>query len=60
MVDFEAFGPTLDAALSYSDGAKGGRPQYDPVTMLKVLVLAAQNNVVDARMRAEAAGDPGP
>lgn len=38
------------AALAYSDGAKGGRPPYDPVTMLKVLVLAAQNNVSDARM----------
>ncbi|WP_188583345.1 IS5 family transposase [Tistrella bauzanensis] len=50
MVDFEAFRPTLLAALAYSDGAKGGRPPYDPVVMLKVLVLAAQNNVSDARM----------
>jgi transposase len=40
----------LFAALAYSDGAKGGRPPYDPVVMLKVLVLAAQNNVSDARM----------
>jgi IS5 family transposase len=50
VVDFEAFRPVLEAALAYSDGAKGGRPPYDPVTMLKVLVLAAQNNVSDARM----------
>lgn len=50
VVDFEAFRPVLVAALGYSDGAKGGRPPYDPVTMLKVLVLAAQNNVADARM----------
>lgn len=50
VVDFEAFRPVLDAALAYSDGTKGGRPPYDPVTMLKVLVLAAQNNVSDARM----------
>ena len=50
VVDFEAFRPTLVAALAYSDGAKGGRPPYDPVVMLKVLVLAAQNNVSDARM----------
>lgn len=50
LVDFEGFGPTLDAALAYSDGSKGGRPSYDPVAMLKVLVLAAQNNVSDARM----------
>ena len=50
MVDFDAFRPTLVAALAYSDGAKGGRPPYDPVVMLKVLVLAAQHNVSDARM----------
>lgn len=50
IIDFEAFRPTLTAALAYSDGAKGGRPPYDPVAMLKVLVLAAQNNVADARM----------
>jgi hypothetical protein len=50
VVNFEAFRPTLDTALGYSDGAKGGRPPYDPVTMLKVLVLAAQNNVSDARI----------
>lgn len=50
IVDFEGFGPTLDAALAYSDGLKGGRPPYDPVAMLKVLILAAQNNVSDVRM----------
>jgi transposase, IS5 family len=50
IIDFEAFRPTLTAALAYGDGAKGGRPPYDPVAMLKVLVLAAQNNVADARM----------
>ena len=50
VVDFEAFHPSLVAALAYSDGAKGGRPPYDPVVMLKVLELAAQNNVSDARM----------
>lgn len=50
VVDFETFRPTLIAALAYGDGAKGGRPPYDPVAMLKVLVLAAQNNVSDARM----------
>lgn len=41
VVDFEAFRPVLDAALGYADGSKGGRPRYDPVAMLKVLVLAA-------------------
>ncbi len=50
VVDFETFRPTLIAALAYGDGVKGGRPPYDPVAMLKVLILAAQNNVSDARM----------
>ncbi len=50
VIDFEAFRPVLVAALAYGDGAKGGRPPYDPVAMLKVLVLAAQNNVADGRM----------
>ena len=49
-VDFEAFRPALDAALGYGDGSKGGRPPYDPVAMLKVLILAAQNNVSDGKM----------
>jgi transposase len=29
----------LDAALSRSDRARGGRPPYDPVLMFKLLVL---------------------
>ena len=49
VVDFVSFRPTLMAALAYSNGSRGGRPPYDPVVMLKVLVLAAQNNVSDAR-----------
>ena len=50
IVDFEGFRPILDNALAYSDGAKGGRPPYDCVAMFKILILAAQNNVADARM----------
>jgi IS5 family transposase len=50
IIDFEVFRATLIAALAYGDGSKGGRPPYDPVVMLKVLILAAQNNVADARM----------
>jgi transposase len=50
IVDFEGFRPLLAAALAYSDGKKGGRPPYDAVAMFKVLILAAQNNVADARM----------
>jgi len=50
VVDFEVFRPALKKALAYGDGAKGGRPPYDPVAMFKVLILAAQNTVSDARM----------
>jgi hypothetical protein len=49
VVDFTAFRPALETALAYADGAKGGRPPYDPVAMLKVLILAAQHTVSDAR-----------
>ena len=50
VVDFEVFRKALEKALAYGDGAKGGRPPYDPVAMFKVLILAAQNTVSDARM----------
>ncbi len=39
VVDFELFRPELEAALERSDRARGGRPPYDAVLMLKVLVL---------------------
>jgi transposase, IS5 family len=48
-VDFELFRPTLDAALAYSDGVKGGRPLLDAVMMFKVLVIQAANNLSDER-----------
>ena len=47
MVDFELFRPDLEAALGYSDGAKGGRPPYDLVLMFKILVIQAQNGLSD-------------
>jgi transposase, IS5 family len=50
IVDFEGFRVILDNALAYANGAKGGRPPYDPVAMFKILILAAQNNVADERM----------
>ena len=50
IVDFEGFRPILEHALAYADGSKGGRPPYDPVAMFKILIMAAQNNVADARM----------
>ena len=48
-VDFELFRPALDAALAYADGAKGGRPPLDPVTMFKVLVIQAAHGLSDER-----------
>jgi transposase, IS5 family len=33
VIDFEVFRGDLEAALSRSDRAKGGRPPYDPVLM---------------------------
>jgi IS5 family transposase len=39
VVDFEVFRADLEAALSRSDRARGGRPPYDVVLMFKVLVL---------------------
>src|SRR5262249_62329531 len=44
-VDFEVFRPELNAALSYADRTEGGRPPFDPVLMLKVLVIQATNNL---------------
>lgn len=49
-VDFEHFRPWLLEGLGYGDGAKGGRPPFDPVSMFKVLILQAQHNLSDARM----------
>jgi transposase len=39
VVDFELFRADLEAALSRSDRARGGRPPYDAVLMFRVLVL---------------------
>ncbi len=49
-VDFEYFRGWLVDGLGYGDGAKGGRPPFDPVSMFKVLILQAQHNLSDARM----------
>lgn len=47
VVEFEPFRYRLEKALKRSDGAKGGRPPYDPVMMFKVLVLQALYNLSD-------------
>ena len=44
------FRAPLEEALKYSDGGKGGRPPYDPVTMFKILILSARHTVSDERM----------
>ncbi|WP_212376792.1 IS5 family transposase [Acetobacter persici] len=48
-VDFEAFRPDLDKVQAYADGGKGGRPQFDPVLMFKILVIQTLNNLFDER-----------
>ena len=48
-VDFDLFRPELEAALSYSDGARGGRPPFDPVLMFKILVIQTINTLSDER-----------
>lgn len=44
-MNFELFRPDLEAALAYSDGARGGRPLYDPVLMFKIVVIQAQHGL---------------
>jgi len=47
LVPWEVFRKPLGKALKRSDGAKGGRPPYDPVLMFKVLVLQALYSLSD-------------
>lgn len=49
-VDFEYFRGWLVEGLGYSDGRKGGRPAFDPVSMFKALILQAQHNLSDKKM----------
>ena len=49
VVDFEIFRGELNAALAYSDGSEGGRPPFDPVMMVKVLVIQAADSLSDER-----------
>ena len=41
VVDFEVFRGLLIVVLRRSDQCKGGRPPFDPVMMLEILVLQA-------------------
>jgi transposase, IS5 family len=47
VVPWEVFRKPLAKALKRSDGAKGGRPPFDPVMMFKVLVLQALYDLSD-------------
>jgi len=47
VVDWELFRKPLAKALKRSDGAKGGRPPYDPVLMFKIMVLQALYSLSD-------------
>src|SRR6202043_348328 len=48
-VEFEAFRPELNAALTYSDGTQGGGPPFDPGMLFKILVIQTTNNLSDER-----------
>ena len=47
LVRWEVFRKPLAKALKRSDGARGGRPPYDPVMMFKVMVLQAPYGLSD-------------
>lgn len=47
VVPWEVFRKPLAKALKRSDGAKGGRPPYDPLLMFRILVLQALYNLSD-------------
>ena len=49
-VDFDYFRGWLVEGLGYGDGAKGGRPPFDPVSMFKAMILQAQHNLSDKKM----------
>ncbi len=44
-IDFEFFRPRLLEILDYGDHEKGGRPPWDPVLMLKVLIIQRYHNL---------------
>jgi IS5 family transposase len=47
VVPWDVFRKPLAKALKRSDGAKGGRPPFDPVMMFKILVLQALYDLSD-------------
>lgn len=49
-IDFESFRKPFERALQFSNRTKGGRPPYDAVLMMKVLVLQTLYNLSDEQM----------
>src|SRR4051794_38464783 len=49
IVDFELFRADLEQAVPRADRSRGGRPAFDHVFMLKVLVLQASPSLSDVR-----------
>jgi IS5 family transposase len=43
--EFEGLSVILESALADVKRSKGGPPSYDCVAMLKIFILAAQNNL---------------
>ena len=49
LVDFELFRAELEEAVPRADRSKGGRPPFDHVLMLKVLILQTMHSLSDER-----------
>jgi hypothetical protein len=49
LVDFEAFRPELERAVTRADRARGGRPPYDHVLTFRILILQASHSLSDER-----------
>src|ERR671917_1600232 len=49
LVDFEAFRRELEQAVPRADRSNGGRPPYDHVLMLRILILQASYSLSDER-----------
>jgi IS5 family transposase len=54
LIDWEAFRPTL-AGIYMNDGPQGGRPNTDPVLMVKMLVLQQWYGLSDPELERQAA-----
>ena len=49
LVDFELFRAALETAVPRAERSKGGRPPFDHVLMLKILILQALHSLSDER-----------